>query len=292
MTQSSLVSSFNSIKLSIDREIRRGLSTLAMSDPTEIEKQLGHIDAVIGIYRDERSKLDTALASLEDMADRLRVANGATPVRGRLDHESLPALPQSGQVSGSVVATARPGGQPTGAQAAGKPDPTYYYIDKVVYYECGECGLYHRIEVQPVHHCRAGYFGLHKHELDRMYKDTEGWINYREYKEDRDTSERASTNQPHVRAVQQGAVHEAARENGIREGSKKHRIYERTTKLLADGPMHVDEIMKNMPVELFEDVQSDKRTNLSNILSQLKTKRLLISDNRGFWSLPITRPEA
>jgi hypothetical protein len=73
---------------------------------------------------------------------------------------------------------------------------------------------------------------------------------------------------------------------GLREGSKKHRIYVATTQLLKKGPRYIDDIMKALPAELFEGITSDRRNNLSNILSQLKTVGLLASDNRGNWSLP------
>jgi hypothetical protein len=73
---------------------------------------------------------------------------------------------------------------------------------------------------------------------------------------------------------------------GLREGSKKHRIYVATTQLLKKGPKYIDDIMKALPAELFEGITSDRRNNLSNILSQLKTVGLLASDNRGNWSLP------
>jgi hypothetical protein len=72
----------------------------------------------------------------------------------------------------------------------------------------------------------------------------------------------------------------------LRVGSKKHRLYVATEACLRDGPMHVDNLMKNLPPALFEDIHSDIKTNLFNRLSQLKHVGLLTSDNRGNWRLP------
>jgi hypothetical protein len=71
-----------------------------------------------------------------------------------------------------------------------------------------------------------------------------------------------------------------------REGSKRHRLYLAATACLRDGPMHINNLMKNLPPELFENIHSDKKTNLFNRLSQLKQEGLLNSDNRGNWRLP------
>lgn len=72
----------------------------------------------------------------------------------------------------------------------------------------------------------------------------------------------------------------------LREGSKKERVYRATATCLRDGPLHIDDLMKNLPPELFENITSDKRNYLFNILSQLKSRGLLTSDNRGTWSVP------
>jgi hypothetical protein len=72
----------------------------------------------------------------------------------------------------------------------------------------------------------------------------------------------------------------------LRVGSKKHRLYVAIEACLRDGPMHVDNLRKNLPPELFEDIHSDIKTNLFNRLSQLKHVGLLTSDNRGNWRLP------
>ncbi len=85
MTDSTLVARFHSIKLSIDKLVRCGLSTLAMNNPAEIEKQLAHIEAVIELYRGERSKLAGALASLEEMANKLRKATGRDPMPSTME---------------------------------------------------------------------------------------------------------------------------------------------------------------------------------------------------------------
>lgn len=74
---------------------------------------------------------------------------------------------------------------------------------------------------------------------------------------------------------------------GMRDGSKKHRVYEATRKLLElNGPMHIDNMLESVSaLGLFEGVK-DQRTRFANLLSQFKGKRLMDSDNRGNWSLP------
>lgn len=75
---------------------------------------------------------------------------------------------------------------------------------------------------------------------------------------------------------------------GMREGSKKHRVYEATRKLLeTNGPMHIDDMLKSVSdiPGVFSGVK-DCRTNFANILSALRSKGLVESDNRGTYSLP------
>jgi len=72
----------------------------------------------------------------------------------------------------------------------------------------------------------------------------------------------------------------------FREGSKKHRLYVAIAACLRDGPMYINDLMKNIPPELFETINSDKKNHLFNQLSQLKKVGLLTSDNRGNWTLP------
>jgi hypothetical protein len=50
--------------------------------------------------------------------------------------------------------------------------------------------------------------------------------------------------------------------------------------------MHINDLMNNIPPELFENITADKKNHLFNQLSQLKKVGLLTSDNRGNWRLP------
>jgi hypothetical protein len=76
---------------------------------------------------------------------------------------------------------------------------------------------------------------------------------------------------------------------GLRPGSKNSRIYEATKGLLeVKSPLHLDEILAGVQGKeqnIFDNV-GDARMNLSNILSLLKSRRLLASDHRGYWWLP------
>ena len=60
---------------------------------------------------------------------------------------------------------------------------------------------------------------------------------------------------------------------GMREGSKKHRVYEATRKLLEqNGPMHIDAMLEGVKaLGVFEAVK-DPRINFANILSALRSK--------------------
>jgi hypothetical protein len=74
---------------------------------------------------------------------------------------------------------------------------------------------------------------------------------------------------------------------GMREGSKKHRVYAATQDLLKrNGPMHIDDMMEGVSASgVFEGVK-DRRARFANLLSQFKAMGLLDTDNRGNWSLP------
>lgn len=74
---------------------------------------------------------------------------------------------------------------------------------------------------------------------------------------------------------------------GMREGSKKHRVYEATRTLLEqNGPMHIDDMLENiMALGVFAGVKNP-RVNFANLLSQFRNKRLVESDYQGTYSLP------
>ena len=73
---------------------------------------------------------------------------------------------------------------------------------------------------------------------------------------------------------------------GMRDGSKKHKIYVATRKLLEEnGEMHIDEMLKSMTPGLFSGV-SNPRANFANMLSAFRSNRLVLSDNKGNYRLP------
>ena len=278
MTDSTLVARFHSIKLSIDMLVRCGLSTLAMNNPAEIEKQLAHIEAVIELYRGERSKLAGALASLEEMANKLRKATGRDPMPSTMEESDSTAPDQPLLIPHSPLPVEK---------------PSYRY--------CEKCETLFKLESEHPHDCGpgpvwGGWNTFEPPQLDIIHGEG-GWNRIDppvqetvEHAAPEHEIEAALSNPP-LDVDQPQVIQFTPRTHGLREGSKKYRIYELTATLLqAHGSMYIDEIMKNMPTELFDEVKSpDKRTNLSNVLSQLKTKGLLISDNRGNWSLPTRR---
>src|SRR4051812_12930303 len=84
----------------------------------------------------------------------------------------------------------------------------------------------------------------------------------------------------------------AAEAAGLRPGSKKYRVYEAVCKALSrTGTATVDQLIQEIePLGVFGAV-TNKRANVANLLSQLKAKKLLMSDHRGNWFLPSTSGE-
>ena len=275
MTQSTLAARFQSIHLSIDTMIRCGLSTLTMNDPAAIDKILAQIDGTIDFYRGERSKLDAALASLEEMAGRLRRAQGDGPQSSTMIGSHPPTLDQASLTSESARSVEK---------------PSYQY--------CEQCetflkpGFSHACD-QDHSHMDGNTF--EKEQLDIVHGEG-GWVRidppYHPKPKLRRPGEWTSdppSESPQIANPQN--VHQATPHAHLfREGSKTHRIFVITEKLLQQNrQIHIDDIMKNIPEKFFDEVKSDKRTNLSNVLSQLKSKGLLVSDHRGNWSLPTRR---
>jgi hypothetical protein len=242
-SKSTRESGFNSGILSIDRVCKPGLYGFAMTtDPDTAAKEYAEVMSVIERVREERSRLDTTIATLEGLAERLRLATGAAS-------RAVPLPPDAQSVRGDIdpaVASAN--------DAESTPPPGHY-----------------RIISQTT-----------------MIADEDGQVIGSESASEPAPKDRGSP-EAQVKITQYPAtppVSTSLRVIGLREGSKKHRIYVATVELLKNGSMYIDDILQRLPATLFEGITGDKRNNLSNILSQLKTVGLLVSDNRGNWSLP------
>jgi len=264
MTDSTLVARFNSIILSLDTLVRRGLSTLAMNDRELIDKRITEIEGAIEFTREQRSRLDTALTTLEEMLQMLRASAGGEPL------QCAPQIENS-------------------EQSASKPSASD--SKKLLYYYCDNCENYYLPRLP--HKCdglRGQYNDNHfdRGQLDIAHGEG-GWEGADPPEGEK--PEPASRTPWRTEPVEPDRMGGATpRADDLREGSKKHKIYVATRNLLeAHTQMHVDAIFGEMDPELFAEVKSDKRMNLSNILSQLKSKGLLISDHRGNWSLPIRK---
>jgi hypothetical protein len=291
-------------------------------DGTFIE--LGHppSEAVDGYVRELRSGLDTTLITLEHLASNLRSAakpSGASQrayrqhahvVRAAAEPEELRPVPcyyrcrncgyyhelglswsPSDCVSGSETRfseddlnkvhangwvqrraleanreVSRSSGRSTGPRASEKP----------MYYECPSCGYY--AKPGAAHYC-CDFNNFRPDELSIIH-GKEGW-------DVTEIPEQPAPAEAAVNCEQTQVFQEAPKPLGMRKGSKKHRVYETTRNLLEkNGSMHIDDIIESVDLlGVFEGVM-DRRINFSNILSQLKAKGLVISDNRGNWSLP------
>jgi hypothetical protein len=75
------------------------------------------------------------------------------------------------------------------------------------------------------------------------------------------------------------------RAHGLWPGAKRHRVFQFLRELLVRPGvyMHVDEILEK--IRALDGFREIKRPALFNILSKLKSKHLLVSDNRGNWAL-------
>lgn len=235
---------FNSGILSIDPVSEPGLYGLAMTtDPESAAKEYAEVMSVIERVREERSRLDTTILTLEGLAERLRLS---TAIAGS---QAMPAPPETQPVSDDANPSVA-----AGNDAEGTPPSGHYRVTSRTTMIADKDGRIIRSETWP-------------EPAPREPVSREAPV-----KIDGHPVERPASPMPRV--------------FGLREGSKKHRIYAATVKLLQKGPMYIDDILKRLPANLFDGITGDRRNNLSNILSQLKTVGLLVSDNRGNWSLP------
>jgi hypothetical protein len=164
------------------------------------------------------------------------------------------------------------------------------------YYRCSECGdLFLQSEKLGQHHGTWTENNFYQEVLDVQH-GPDGWYIIAEVDPGPEPSRTYSPPEPAiVEAIAPPAEAEPRpdsraslpRAHGLRPGSKRHRVFKAIEPLLQEHPwMHVDDILSRIEsMGEFEEVK-DTRTNLFNILSALKSKGLLVSDNRGNWALP------
>jgi hypothetical protein len=183
---------------------------------------------------------------------------------------------------------------PTGTPKVVRPN-------KRGYYECSECRS-PRYASMP-HRCGDYPNNLFKEDLNEIHKE-EGWevIGMLDPDPPVDSKtglpqETTLDNRPaqvepaQIEPAQDKSVQPKPdplflpRAHSLRPGAKRDRAYQFLRELLAARgvDMHVDQILER--IQLLDDFKGMKRTTLFNILSKLKSKGLLVSDNRGFWAL-------
>jgi hypothetical protein len=227
-----------------------GLSVILMSNPAVIPPK-ATFDVVIGYLREVRAGFEQAVSGLDHQpADAaLGYANG---MKAGLD-TTLITLEHLARLTAG----------------AAQIDPLSPGQSKPGFATCPECGsLYGR----HARHICYRENEISPNDLDAIFGKDE-WVDLPAAQQDEASPIPVPQSEP--------------RPLGMREGSKKHRVYEATRKLLEqNGPMHIDAMLEGVKaLGVFEAVK-DPRINFANILSALRSKRLVDSDNRGTYSLP------
>lgn len=245
------------------------LSVILMSVPTAIPSK-AEFDTVIGYVREVRAGFEQAVSGLDHPPTEaaLGYANG---MKAGLD-TALITLEHLARMTGGAPEVA----------GSGKRRKHLLHI-------CPDCAL--AVFPDTPHDCKTAGNGFTEADLDRLV----GPDGYRlrwpdgSLEHDNEGIDPEPDTARVSAAASELALVAAPRPLGMREGSKKHRIYMATRKLLeANGPMHLDDLLERV-CEMLPGVFSgvkDRRTNFANILSALRSKRLIESDNRGNYSLP------
>jgi len=151
---------------------------------------------------------------------------------------------------------------------------------------CGECGAASFADTP--HQCGDLRNAFHPDDLDRLLgfdgyvvKWPDGTTEHDWEHTEPMEGERAA--EPETAEI----ADDTPRPLGMREGSKRHRVYEAMRKLLEqNGPMHIDDMLEHvMALGVFAAVK-DPRVNFANLLSQFKAKGLVDSNYQGTYSLP------
>jgi hypothetical protein len=273
-----------------------------MSDPPDLESKLANFQAVIQLLERERSKLDTALCTLKELADKLRSGDGGYRLLPALSIPDAPPEPKGYTRAGLEQVGIGP------AKSSRKASP-----EKPAFYRCHNCLFW--AQQNKEHTCDWGESGSYLtgrciNGLEEVALNfllgKDGWKRI----DAPDTArvvypreERESVLQEQLGPIQRlgssisgktpiiknpTVVLRKPRQLEIREGSKKHRVYITVKNLLQKNvEMHIDAMLPDIIAEGALNSVREKRVIFANILSQLKAKGKLVSDNRGNWSLPV-----
>ena len=226
------------------------LSVILMTDFTAIPAK-ATFDAVIGYVREVRAGFEQAVSGLDHPPTDTALGY-ATGMKSGLD-TTIITLEHLGRLTASAAQI--------DPASPGQPKPGFP--------TCPECGTLYGPHAR--HICYREN-QIDPNDLDAIFGN-DGWIDLQAAQPDEPTPILVPQSEP--------------RPLGMREGSKKHRVYEATRKLLEqNGPMHIDAMLEGVKaLGVFEAVK-DPRINFANILSALRSKGLVESDNRGNYSLP------
>jgi hypothetical protein len=262
----------------VDTALRLCVSVILMSRPTDIPSKLANFEAVTGYVRETRTALDKAVGGLdhEPTGDALGYAS-----------EMMTGLDTTLITLEHLARTL----QAASNQTARKPRP------KPFLHVCGECDLAFLPDWEP-HEC-GGRNAFHPDALDQLLGFDGYRVKYSDGTVEPDDDEPPTEAEPEAetepeprmaagRTVAQAEESYTPAPTGMRDGSKIHRIYVATGTLLdTNGEMHIDEMLKSVSQipGLFSGVK-EPRAYFANKLSVFRKKGLVLSDNRGNYSLP------
>lgn len=261
---------------------------LRMDEAKNTQSKQAIFQAAIGLLEADRAKLDAVLGAFKEIYS----PNGSDS-SGGAPKDPTPAPAASGEAITSVGA---PSSEPKSFASAGSGQAFPPASQKLPqYYLCDTCDLWVKPTVS--HTCTEDgltedcYNGFAEEELDIIHT-RDGWeeIDPPET-QNANANGLANSNQKTEVPVQKTEIARDEDDDSLadllRPGSKLERVYKMVKELIeTSGPQHLaDMIEPARKRQLFVGVQNTK-ANLANFLSKLKARRLLVSDNRGFWSLP------
>jgi len=234
---------------------------MVSNTPSEAE-----FDSVIGYVREVGAELDKAVDGLEHppREDALGYANG---MRSGFD-TTLITLAYLARLAGRVPSV----------------HPIQTRKTKPLLHVCEKCELAYFPD-HDVHDC-AKVGGFTQRDLDRLVGPNGYRIRYTDGSVEPDDDpgfEPKSSAAPEVVEV----YDEEPKPLGMREGSKKHRVWVATEKLLEDGnEMHIDEMLRTVGRSGLFDGVKEPRARFANLLSQYRGLGIIESDNQGNYWLP------
>lgn len=302
----------------LDRRAQEGLITLvATMEETKVDTALATILSAMEQIRERKAivaaelhKLDDALVGLERLAGQLSgepLTSAPSAADMVAPHSHLLNVPGRASEAEIQVEAAQPDEPETRLEAE---DPDKKPKAEVEITQLSEAEPRSRAMFEPralpVYYCCDKCYGFHGwddscssalswEDLDRRHGE-HGWVCRERRMITMEDIERTAM----LRRIEEGRAAQAAAiakqeavsgktPTGLRPDSKNHKIYMATKEILEkNGKTYLDTILsdvQNKHPDIFGGVK-DPRMNLSNILSLLKSRRLLASDHRGYWWLP------